>query len=378
MNIYKSFNRSLIKSFRSSILLACRRSLGTKSHPRTCRTASHLGLTNRNITRQNSNGIDSEYLSRMAWDNANTRIPPGSNDLHNDGQTLQVPGFGHPVDLELDIYKDKRFRHGVNDFRNDRLVVREIAMLALMDAITEKPRWHEKIFDETIVEKWRAEATAMPLISSMAWDWCVRELRDKTVSLSEYGFVKTLETGSACAKADGLIDDDLREELLAGVKPLLDFKESAKDWHPNSNDQVLNLVHPSLFPLVYGRTHVLQEGLVGLSDCVESCGKGLVTPEPTIEPRKGTGHGYRSEERSKDRFSTRFQWLPSEVKFKGEGLEVEFTSYINNLHPIKHKGLYSTISKVISKAIPMWDEVLVRSYHGRAPPRIITLVCMNY
>lgn len=377
MNINKSLNRSFIKSFRSSSSLVCRRSLGTKPRPRTSHTASHLGLTNRNTTRHNSNGISDDYLARMAWDNANTKIPPGSNDLHNDGRPLQVPGFGHPVDLGLDPYKDKRFRHGVNDFRNDRLVVREIAMLALMDAITEKPRWQEKIFDETIVEKWRAEATAMPLISPMAWDWCVRELRDKTVFLSEHGFIKTLETGSACAKADGLINDNLREELLAGVKPLLDVKESAKDWHPNSNDQVLNLVHPSLFPLVYGRTHVLQEGLVGLSDCVESCGKGNVAPEPTIEPKKGTGHSYRSEEISKDRFSTRFQWLPSEVKFTGEGLEVEFTSYINNLHPTQHKGLYSTISKVISKAIPMWNEVLVRSYHGRAPQRMITLVCMN-
>jgi hypothetical protein len=32
---------------------------------------------------------------------------------------------------------------------------------------------------------------------------------------------------------------------------------------------------------------------------------------------------------------------------------------------------------VISKAVPMWNEVLVRSYHGRAPQRMITLVCMN-
>ena len=312
----------------------------------------------------------------MAADNARTKPPPGANDLHNDGRPLQVPGFGHAVDLELDICKDNRFYHGMNDFHNERLVVREIAMLALMNAITEKPRWQEKIFDETIVEKWRAEATAMPLISPMAWDWCVQELGDKTVFLSEHGFIKTLDTGSACAKADGLIDDDLRDELLAGVKPVLDVKESAKDWHPNSNDQVLNLVHPSLFPLVYDRTHVLQEGLVGMSDCVESCGKGVMAPQPTIEPpTRPYSHGI--DEKRVDHFSTRFQWLPAEVKFKGEGLGVEFTSYINNLHPKRHAGLYSTISKVMSKAIPMWNEVLVRSYHGRAPPRIKTLVCIK-
>jgi hypothetical protein len=308
--------------------------------------------------------------------NANSKSKPGSEDFHNGGGPLKVPGFGHAVDFELDRFKQQRFQHGVNDFRNERLVVREIAMLALMDAITEKPRWQEKVFDETIVEKWRAEATAMPLISSMAWDWCLRELREKTEFLAEHGFIKTFETGSACAKADGLIDDDLRDELLAGVEPLLNVKESAKDWHPNSNDQVLNLVHPSLYPLVYGRTHVLQEGLVGLSDCVESCGKGVLTQEPTIEPPKKS-YGYNTHASRDDRFSTRFQWLPAEVRFKGEGLDVEFTSYINNLHPNQHNGLYSTISKVMSKAIPMWNEVLVKDYHGRVPPRIITWVCIS-
>jgi hypothetical protein len=308
--------------------------------------------------------------------NSNPYQKPGFEDFHNGGGPLKVPGFGHAVDFELDMFKHQRFQHGVNDFHNERLLVREIAMLALMDAITEKPRWQEKIFDETIVEKWRTEATAMPLISPSTWDWCLQELREKTVFLAEHGFIKTFETGSACAKADGLIDDDLRDELLAGVKPLLDVKESAKDWHPNSNDQILNLVHPSLFPLVYGRTHVLQEGLVGLSDCVESCGKGVLVSEPTIEPPKSS-YGRISQTAQKERFSTRFQWLPAEVKFKGDGLDVDFTSYINNLHPNDHKGLYSTISKVMSKAIPMWNEVIVRDYHGRVPPRIKTWVCMS-
>ena len=303
------------------------------------------------------------------------RERPGFEEFHNGGEPLKVPGFGHAVDFELDAFKHKRFNHGVNDFHNERLVVREIAMLALMDAITEKPRWQEKVFDENIVEKWRAEATAMPLISPLAWEWCLQELRDKTVFLAEHGFIKTLDTGSACAKADDLIDDELRDELLAGVKPLLDVKENAKDWHPNSNNQVLNLVHPSLFPLVYGRTHVLQEGLVGLSDCVESCGKGIVAPVPTIEPRQRS-YGYIADETNKERFSARFQWLPAEVKFKGEGLDVDFTSYINNLHPNQHGGLYSTISKVITKAIPMWNEVLVRGHNGRVPPRVRTWVCI--
>ena len=116
---------------------------------------------------------------------------------------------------------------------------------------------------------------------------------------------------------------------------------------------------------------------MGLSDCVESCAKGTVVEEHTLVPEENS-FSYRRRQHETTRFSTRFQWLPAEVKFKGEGLDVEFTSYINNLHPNQHKGLYSTISKVISKAIPMWNEVLVKGYHGRVPPRIKVWVCMNY
>lgn len=38
------------------------------------------------------------------------------------------------------------------------LPIRELAMLMLMDNLTDKPNWHEKVFDESIVAKWREEA----------------------------------------------------------------------------------------------------------------------------------------------------------------------------------------------------------------------------
>lgn len=36
--------------------------------------------------------------------------------------------------------------------------VKEVAMMILMDTLTDKPDWHKKVFDETIVKKWRNEA----------------------------------------------------------------------------------------------------------------------------------------------------------------------------------------------------------------------------
>ena len=51
--------------------------------------------------------------------------------------------------------------------------------------------------------------------------------------------------------ADGLLPESLRMQLLREVSKL---ESEAKDWHPGSNGQVLDLVHPSLFCVVAGIT----------------------------------------------------------------------------------------------------------------------------
>ena len=51
-------------------------------------------------------------------------------------------------------------------------------------------------------------------------------------------------------QADDLIPNKLREDLLKGVSVLENVSDDLKDWHPGSNNQVLDLVHPSLFPYI--------------------------------------------------------------------------------------------------------------------------------
>jgi hypothetical protein len=43
------------------------------------------------------------------------------------------------------------------------LLIREVAMMIVMNQLTEKPDWHIKVFDDTIVEKWIQEALALPV-----------------------------------------------------------------------------------------------------------------------------------------------------------------------------------------------------------------------
>ena len=70
---------------------------------------------------------------------------------------------------------------------------------------------------------------------------------------------------------------------------------------------MLNLVHPSLCPLVYGRTRILFDGeTTTLEDCIERCGQGEIADIPKAKRMKLKA------------FSTRFQWLPCEVDISGE------------------------------------------------------------
>lgn len=57
-------------------------------------------------------------------------------------------------------------------------------------------------------------------------------------------------------QADDLIQQQVREDLLKGIAVLENVDDSKKDWHPGSNEQVLDLVHPSLFPFIRNVTRV--------------------------------------------------------------------------------------------------------------------------
>lgn len=76
---------------------------------------------------------------------------------------------------------------------------------------------------------------------------------------------------------------------------------------------VLDLVHPSLVPLVYGKSRILPVGsdITTLDNCIQRCGEGEHLPElketwPTAD--------YDAE----DSYSGKFQWLPCEVDISGK------------------------------------------------------------
>jgi hypothetical protein len=80
-------------------------------------------------------------------------------------------------------------------------------------------------------------------------------------------------------KSDNAISRSLKDALRRSVFPLCDVPARHKDWHPGSNEQVLDLIHPSLFPLVDGHSRILVDRLTTLADFVERWGNRPFFPE---------------------------------------------------------------------------------------------------
>lgn len=178
----------------------------------------------------------------------------------------------------------------------------------------------------------------------------------------ETGIIPTLEASAAIAKSDVLVAVSLRAELQEAFNKLKLDQRSKPNWHPKSNEQVLDLVHPSMYPLVYGRTRVLQDEVVGVTDAIHRwAGKG----EPIAKDMSNPSRDYFGNTSLDSFWSNTYQWLPANVKFMEDGT-VKFASYINSLHPQKYPQIYRTIEKLIEATLPTWDQCLsLRLKDGR-------------
>lgn len=215
--------------------------------------------------------------------------------------------------------------------------LREIEMMQCSAQLRAKPRWFEKMRDAGIVARWTEEAVAQGLTEAQ-----VRYVLDE---LAHYAALRDERTGAEVSAVDGvwqsdtLVDDGLRARLREAVRVLEEVPEEERDWHPGSDGQVLDLVHPSLFCLV----------------------------------REVSGAPERAWENPTDRysryeFSERFQWLPTDVDVDDDG-RASFRSYVNNVHPERHRDLASVLPELFARMLPLWENVLTDLRHPR-PLRI--------
>ncbi|WP_332758775.1 DUF4246 domain-containing protein [Streptomyces sp. MT206] len=215
--------------------------------------------------------------------------------------------------------------------------LRELEMMRCSAHLRAKPGWFDKRNDADIVARWTREALDQGLTEA--------QVRYVLAELAHYAALRDGRTGVEVSAVDGvwqsdaLVDDGLRSRLREAVRVLEQVPEVEKDWHPGSDGQVLDLVHPSLFCLV------------------NEVGGG---PERAwLNP---------TDRYARYEFSEKFQWLPTDVDVSEDG-DVAFRSYVNNVHPEVHRELASVLPELFARLRPLFENVLTDLRHPR-PLRI--------
>jgi len=141
--------------------------------------------------------------------------------------------------------------------------------------------------------------------------------------------------------SDTVIPVHLLQSIQELTTPLETAAIKRKDYHPNSNNQVLDIVHPSLYCCVYGTTFFSRNPNTRASD-------EIIT--------------WNGEKPYGKDISGNFQWLPSSISVDSKG-KVTFRSYINNIHRGDNKELYTAIEDVLTKMTPMFEKCLGSKDH---------------
>lgn len=281
--------------------------------------------------------------------------------------SLFVPGFGGlPVKLELHL--EDRFTRATLEWAQDLpTTARELAMLTLMDEITDRPNWFKEVLDEKAIPKLREKALGQKLISTKAWEWCLLELQDKARVFPEDKRTLVYNTGAGICKSDTIVDEGTRTLLKESIAVFMDSTLAAHDQRRHPAQQMNTIVDPMTYPLIYGKSLYLDGEAVHVADLFGSISKAKVAPEPRSENE--------GDRKQSDRagWSLNHQRLPCEAEFTGDtGTEVRVTSYINGIHP-GFETLYGAIEKLISHSIEPWNDVLIKDKRrGRTPARVKT------
>ncbi|KAJ7910268.1 hypothetical protein B0H13DRAFT_2012690 [Mycena leptocephala] len=216
----------------------------------------------------------------------------------------------------------------------------ELRMYGLSWAIRSKPEWQRKILDQSIMEKWRKEALDQQEGLQVEQKLTKNMVNYVLTELEGYARLSDPLSGIECGPfdaiwySDRLISTRVSDRLRAAVIELERVPDEMKDWHPGSNGQVLDLVHPSLYCIVYGRT-----SYADLTRLEPPEYEALQIPDDWVRDRPVP-------------VSDSFCWLPSDFSL--------VSPYINNLHPTKHKALYSVIETVLSSFINGQEKDLYR------------------
>ncbi|OMJ08618.1 hypothetical protein AYI69_g11007 [Smittium culicis] len=233
----------------------------------------------------------------------------------------------------------------------------ELQVMSILCEIKNKINWAQKIKSDEIRSSWIQELSAefSHIVIKSAFDEldrCVDKISEGEVLPGPVDRTYTSDT---------IIPLNLQNDLINQAKKLENVPEEDLDWHPGSKKQVLDLVHPSLFPVIFGETRAIANSVEPNEvECWKSAiGTGKVENVKSKSPKDFQIYlpFFIENSQESNYYSYKYQWLPSEVEIDSKG-KAKIVSYINNLHPDIHQELYTTIEKIFERIIPLIQNTL--------------------
>ncbi|KAG9044641.1 hypothetical protein FS837_007778 [Tulasnella sp. UAMH 9824] len=137
------------------------------------------------------------------------------------------------------------------------MTLTDLRMGTLSYALRSKPGWWNKYKDPVVRATWEREAGKTEIQGGRLTEAEVKYFLDE---LQGYEKMRDETTGiqqscyQAIYEADDLVSENLCNRLINAVKVLEDVPDDKENWHPGSNNKVLDLVDPSLHSIIYDLT----------------------------------------------------------------------------------------------------------------------------
>ncbi|KAJ1817369.1 hypothetical protein LPJ75_001737, partial [Coemansia sp. RSA 2598] len=264
----------------------------------------------------------------------------------------------------------------------------EQTIISSSSTIRSTPGWEKKLANEADREQWIADMKGNGLTDKQA-SYVISEL---------FYYAKLLK----CVRSSGsdaklsLVDmvwyTDIPEssDLAQGFKTALckmleTMPRNHCNWKILRDEKwvpIELIVDPSLYSLVYKSTPILPEPITSPLDALSLPSFGTVPGSidawkqavcdlnaSMASKGKDSAESSEQSDTAADSFvpfnevylgmvdERERHWLPTDIYVNGDG-SVDFNSYINNVHPVEHAGVYTAISKILARTVPLLEQVL--------------------
>ncbi|KAJ5584670.1 uncharacterized protein N7459_004470 [Penicillium hispanicum] len=183
-------------------------------------------------------------------------------------------------------------------------------------------------------------------------EWIIAELQFKAIIYEDNRAV-ALYSGDI-TKSDTNIPTELIEELKSVTKVLEYDDPALKFFYPGTMDKQRDLIAMALYPLMYGKSRILPDKVIRLDEALRHAGQGEVIPIPQETGITREDIAWRVSARSDIQvrpYSRYFQILSTDWELGDDG-RWHIATYINNLHPVKHRNIYNTIENIFNCIVP--------------------------